>query len=190
MRTALRLFDLIRFWEWGSTTVKSPPHDPVLRTVIYAQVISNVIYQFLENVAFLASKGIISKRAVEKWGSLGKWSIWSTRAWLGHILLEFVRLARARQLAAREAKASKTNTAGSEKEGSKPDDDTRKAMAEAKSEQLRQWKKGLLGNLAWTPLCLHWSFDNGVGVPDNMVGLLSLTAVAWGVSDLWKATAR
>ena len=170
-RTTLRLFGLIGLWTWGSDTLKSPPRDPVLRTIAYSQVLVNIVYQILENVAHLASKGILNQRAVEKWGSLGKWWIWSTRAWLAHHLLDFVRLARVRQLAAKKRAAGE------------------KVDAPTQAVEEKAFKKSMLNNLAWTPLCLHWSFDNGVGVPNYLIGWLSFAANSWIVADLWKATA-
>ncbi|KAL1961180.1 hypothetical protein VTO42DRAFT_3125 [Malbranchea cinnamomea] len=174
-RMSLRLLGLIGLWTWGSDTFKSPPSDPVFRAVAFSQVLVNVAFQILENIAYLASKGILNKRAVEKWCSLNKLWLWSTRAWLGHILLEFVRLARARQLAAKRSAA-----AGA---GDKTLD---KAALEAES---RAWKKGLVKNAAWAPLCLHWSLENGLGLSSAMIGVFGVAANAWGIADQWKATA-
>lgn len=60
---------------------------------------------------------------------------------------------------------------------------------ERQRERERRWKKSLVNSLAWLPLCVHWSFEDGVGVPDRMVGALSMAASVWGVYDMWNATA-
>lgn len=59
----------------------------------------------------------------------------------------------------------------------------------ARALELRAWKKSLINNTAWAPLCIHWSFENGVGVPSSLVGIISFTARAWALADQWKATA-
>ncbi|KAI1927973.1 hypothetical protein LOZ65_002186 [Ophidiomyces ophidiicola] len=177
-RTALRLLGLIPLWEWGSATVKSPPADGVLRGVAFAQVFVNIVYQFMENVAFLASKGVIPQRIIQRWGGIGKWYIWSTRAWLGHVVLELVRLWRERSLAQRKQAAQAGTAVGVL--------DAKEQSVEAS--RRRAWKKSLINNLAWFPLCVHWSLENGAGVPDGIIGVLSMAATAWKISDLWKAT--
>ncbi|KAK2745388.1 hypothetical protein FQN57_003731 [Myotisia sp. PD_48] len=173
IRTTLRLFGLLPLWAWGSATYKSPPTDPVLRTVAYTQVTACVLYQILENVAFLTSKGVLSKRVVEKLGALSKWSLWSIRAWLVHILLEFVRISREKQLARRKE-------SGTEK--------SEESVKAQHSQRVRQWRKSLVNNVSWLPLCLHWSFEQGIGFPSSLVGIFSLSAGGWGIYDLWNAT--
>ncbi|KAK2879414.1 hypothetical protein FQN49_000903 [Arthroderma sp. PD_2] len=180
-RTSLRLLGLLPLWAWGSSTYKSPPSDPILRAIAYGQVLSCVLFQLLENIAFLASKGVLSKRAVEKWGSLSKWSLWSVRAWLMHILLEFVRLARENQLSSVERRRD----AGTAEKGFRQ---AGKEEAAKISLKVRAWNQKLVNSLAWLPLCLHWSVEGGIGVPASLVGVLSLTAGAWGIHDLWAAT--
>lgn len=184
-RTSLRLLGLIPLWAWGSSICKSPPADPVLRAIAYGQVISCVLFQFLENVAFLASKGVLSKRAVERWGSLSKWSLWSIRAWLTHILLELVKLVRESQIAAQEQRRGRDGAASAAEKGvkQKGKEEATKIALKAKA-----WNQRLVNSLAWLPLCLHWSVDGGIGVPASLVGVLSLTAGAWGIHDLWLAT--
>ncbi|OAX82167.1 hypothetical protein ACJ72_03488 [Emergomyces africanus] len=184
-RTTLRLFGLLSIWSWGSATLKAPPTDPVLRTIAYAQVTANVLYQILENVAHLTSKGVLNRRLVERWGSVGKWYVWSTRAWLGHVLLEFVRVWREYVLSRERKRRAKGGDVDMEKgrEGGKEDDDV------ARRAEVRGWKKSIVNSLAWLPLCIHWSFEDGVGVPDRLVGVLSMTAGAWGMHDMWNSTA-
>ncbi|KAL1885197.1 hypothetical protein Plec18167_001854 [Paecilomyces lecythidis] len=186
-RYNLRLFGLIPLWVWGSATLKSPPSDPILRAVAFLQVFVNVIYQALENVAYLASKNIFPKSFVERHGGINKWYLWSTRAWLGHVLLEFVRLGR--ELVLRKAKYQ-------ELEKIKVEEDDKTALAavqqqeEVRKQEIRAFRKSLVNNLAWAPLCIHWSVEQGIGVPPSLTGFISLIAGSWGLYDRWQATAQ
>ncbi|KAJ9206467.1 hypothetical protein DTO166G4_7991 [Paecilomyces variotii] len=186
-RYNLRLFGLIPLWAWGSAVLKAPPSDPVLRAVAFLQVFVNVVYQALENVAYLASKGIFPKSFVERRGGIDKWYIWSTRAWLGHVLLEFVRLGRETVL--RKAKYA-------ELEKAKTELDDKAALAavlqqeETRRQEIRAFRKSLVNNLAWAPLCIHWSVEQGIGIPPSLTGFISFIAGAWGLYDRWQATAH
>lgn len=183
-RYSLRLFGLVPLWIWGSDTIKNPPADPVLRTLTILQVISNVIYQSLENAAYLTSKGVISKRFVEKYGGVAKWDIWGLRGWFGHIFLQFFVLwrehvLRKRRLAAKRAAA-----------GNVESKEVNTAEAEELRLEIREWKKSLINNIFWAPLCFHWCCEQGIGIPDHLHGLISLGAGIWGISDRWSATAN
>ena len=143
----------------------------------------NVVYQAMENVAYLASKGIVSQKWLESRGpTLGRWYIWSTRAWLGHVLLEFVRLARERAL-----RIKREEEAGDRVDGKVVNNEAE--VKAAKAAELRSWKKSLVNNLFWAPLCVHWSLEQGAGVPDQLTGFISFMAGAWGLRDMWAATA-
>lgn len=182
-RYNLRLFGLIPLWIWGSETLKSPPADPIIHGLTVLQIISNVIYQLLENIAYLASKGVISKRFVDKYGGINKWYIWSTRGWFGHIFLQFFVLWRHRVLRKARLEAQTAVTGTVEKEVKAED-------SEALRMEIRAWRKSLVNNTIWTPMCLHWCFENGIGIPDQLHGLISFMAGAWALNDLWAATAK
>lgn len=173
-RYTLRLLGLVPLWSWGSATLKSPPADRTIYALTLLQVFVNVIYQALENGAYLATKGIISRRFVDRWGGPAKWDLWSIRAWFGHIFLQFFVLWRKRVLLRRKAADPSAQT----KEG-----------RDAVSAEMRAWKKSLVNNICWAPVCLHWCFEKGIGFPNNLTGLVSFMAGAWGVSDMWAATA-
>ncbi|GAB1201206.1 AAA ATPase cdc48 [Aspergillus pseudonomiae] len=72
-RYSLRLLGLFPLWTWGSATLKSPPSDRILYALTLLQVAVNMIYQALENAGFLASKGVISKKFIDRWGGIDKW---------------------------------------------------------------------------------------------------------------------
>ncbi|KAL4892254.1 hypothetical protein BDV59DRAFT_55116 [Aspergillus ambiguus] len=174
-RYALRLLGLVPLWTWGSATLRSPPRDRVLYGLTMLQVASNMVYQALENGGFLAAKGVVSKKWIDRWGGIDKWYLWSIRAWFGHIFLQFLVLWR--QLVLRKRKMDEA--------GEKT---TAEKQAELKAE-IRAWRKSLVNNVCWAPLCLHWCFENGIGFPGSLSGVVSFMAGAWGVYDLWAATA-
>ncbi|PWY87019.1 hypothetical protein BO94DRAFT_535128 [Aspergillus sclerotioniger CBS 115572] len=170
-RFTLRLLGLVPLWTWGSHTIKSPPADRILYILTLLQVFVNVIYQALENVGYLASKGIVSKRFVDRWGGIDKWYIWSTRAWFGHIFFQFFVLWRGTVLRKR-----KMATADS------------KEKQDALKAEIRSWRKSLMNNVCWAPLCLHWCFEKGIGFPEHLTGFVSFLAGAWEFCDSWAAT--
>ncbi|KAJ5488654.1 hypothetical protein N7539_003544 [Penicillium diatomitis] len=184
-RYNLRLFGLLPLWVWGSQTLKNPPSDPILRTLTMLQVVSNVVYQLLENVAYLSSKGVVPKRLIEKYGSIDKWYIWSTRGWFGHIFLQFFVLWRQHILRRRRLAAQRQ--AATDIEG--------KAEVDAQSQEslrleIRTWRKSLVNNTVWAPLCLHWCLEQGIGIPESLTGVISFMAGAWALHDAWAATAK
>ena len=146
--------------------------------MIRLQLVSIIIYQALENVAYLADKGVVSKAFVEKWfGGVGRVYIWSTRGWFAYICLAFVKLARQHVLRERKYAAG----------GEKDDDDKQKKVKE-KREEVRAWKKSLVGNLLWAPLALHWSLEKGLGIPKPIMSPVMFAAGAWDLIDSWNVT--
>ncbi|GJP87172.1 hypothetical protein AlacWU_00071 [Aspergillus niger] len=176
-RFTLRLLGLFPLWTWGSQTLKHPPADKPLYILTLLQVFVNVIYQALENVGYLAQKGIVSKKFVDRWGGIDKWYIWSTRAWFGHIFFQFFVLWRGTVLRRRKMKEE----AGVEGVG-------KEEKREALRKETRAWRKSLVNNVCWAPLCLHWCFEKGIGFPEHLTGLVSFMAGAWDVWDTWVAT--
>ncbi|KAJ5690654.1 hypothetical protein N7462_005046 [Penicillium macrosclerotiorum] len=183
-RYNLRLFGLLPLWVWGSATLKSPPADPVIHALTLLQVFSNVIYQLLENVAYLASKGVVSKRFVDRYGGIDKWYIWSTRGWFGHIFFEFFVLWRQHVLRKRRIAAQKAAANNIETKETKTEEIQELRM------EVRSWRKSLLNNTIWAPLCIHWCLEKGIGIPESLTGLISFMAGAWSLHDHWAATAK
>ncbi|KAL4916612.1 hypothetical protein BDW62DRAFT_186007 [Aspergillus aurantiobrunneus] len=170
-RYMLRLLGIPPLLAWGSATLKSPPSDTIMYALTLLQVVSNLIYQSLENVTFLSAKGVIPKRLLDRWGGADKLGLWSTRGWLGHIILQYFVLWRARELR-NQAQAQGTS----------------KEKQDALNAEVRAWKKSLVNNACWTPLCLHWSLENGIGFPGHLTGFVSFLAGAWGFFDLWASS--
>lgn len=183
-RYTLRLLGLISMWSWGSSIYKSPPTDLVLRTVAYLEVLSMVVYYALENVTFLASNGVAGDKLIKRTGGMGKWTLWSIRAWFAYVLLQFVRLSRESELfnqKTQEERAAKVSA------GEKSIADVE--LSAAQHAEIRNWRKSLVNNMAWAPLCAHWSFEKGIGVPASLTGFISMVAGLWGTYDAWQATA-
>lgn len=187
-RHTFRLFSLIRLLGLG-LGINQDPQDRSIRILAFLQVFTLALYQALENVSFMAVKGVISKHFIEKFGGIGKWYLWSARFLLGNIVLQFFSLGRG---------CSSTRRVGDGKpdsrEMSKPsecpiEDQIHKNKQDSERRlQNREWWKGLTTNTIWTPLCIHWSMDGGIGIPANLVGTMSFLAGVWGLHDLWKQT--
>ncbi|KAK9370033.1 hypothetical protein V1509DRAFT_618342 [Lipomyces kononenkoae] len=162
-----RLWGLIGLLRWAIATLQSPPKDSWLAAVAYLQVVSNLLYQPLENIAYLGSHDIIpvSKAKINR-----LWVV-SSRLWAAHVILEFVRLGRQKYLAVQKNK----DDAGEKKAEAK----TESAMAEV------LWRRQLLVNTAYFPLTIHWSMQTGF-LSELAVGVLGTVAGGARLIPLWK----
>ncbi|KFY50816.1 hypothetical protein V495_00082 [Pseudogymnoascus sp. VKM F-4514 (FW-929)] len=155
-----RLFGLFGIWQWGKSAILAPSADPVERHIVNAQVLVNTIYQVLENGAYLSSKGVLGWSPEKQ----GKAWTWSSRCWCAHTALEFVRLARERQI--------------------------RKRAGEKGEEAVKDlaWQREVLINSGYAPLTVHWSLEGGIISP-LVVGLCGTFVGAVKMNRLWEATA-
>lgn len=162
-RIFARLWGLLSIYNWGKRVYSSPPKDVLVRRIVYTQVASNIAYQYLENGAYLSSKGVLgwSKEMQSR-----AW-IWSSRFWMLHVGLDLVRLWREAHLRTLKGKA---------KEGSDED-----------NKWISKWRKEMVVNAAWAPLTLHWSLEEGFA-GDFWVGLLGSVAGLAGFRELWRTT--
>jgi len=145
----------------------------VVKRIAWAQVVVNVLYQYLENGAYLASKGVLgwsAERQTKAW-------LWSSRFWFAHVGLEFYRLihqsgTRKKQMvqAMREGKASELK------------------RDESRLKEEKAWKRDVVVNSAYAPLTVHWSLEKGI-VGDFSVGMLGTIVGAVRFTELWKNTA-
>lgn len=164
-RIFARLWGMIGIWQWGRGVLESPPRDVTVRAVTYAQVLVNVVYQILENGAYLSSKSVLGWSAEAQ----NKAWLWSSRCWAAHVGLEFVRLGR--ELAQRRARGK----------GEVKDVAAQKAEVEG-------WRREVVVNAAYAPMTVHWSLEKGcispltVGVLGSVVGVINVTR-------LWETTA-
>jgi len=95
IRIFLRLWGLLGVWSWARSTYYDGPKDVVLRAVAWGQIAVNTGYYIYEHAAYLAMKNIVRGVSAKK---QGKWWLVSGRFFAGHVLLDFIRLWRGRQL--------------------------------------------------------------------------------------------
>ena len=173
-RTFTRLWGLIGIYKWGKSTFLNPPEDVVLRQIAYAQVLSNTFFQYFENGAYLSSKGVLG------WSPEMQGRAWrySSRFWMTHVALSFVRLYRETVLRANRGTAEQKRTDGPKGDVITDRDET---------EWLAKWRKDMVTNLAWAPLTVHWSLEHGL-VSEFWIGLLGSVAGVAGMRVLLKNT--
>ncbi|TVY88321.1 hypothetical protein LAWI1_G007154 [Lachnellula willkommii] len=165
-RIFARLWGLLGLWAWGKSAWLEPSKDIVLARIAYAQVFVNVCYQYLENGAYLSSKGALGWNG-EKQG----WAwVWSSRFWMAHTVLDLGKLYHEWQV--RRGK------------GGDGDEEVKE-----KSEEVWRglWKKQLVVDLAYAPLTVHYSLENGL-MGDFLVALFGSVAGLTGFRYLWRNT--
>lgn len=140
--------------------------DTVLKRIEYAQVLVNMCFQYLENGAYLSSKGVFGwdeKRQNRAW-------IWSSRFWMAHVVLDFGRLGR--ELVLRREIGSRIGEGG-------------EATALEESKWRAAWGREMVVNSAWAPLTAHWSVDGGL-ITDFWVGLCGTVVGVLGMRQRWR----
>jgi hypothetical protein len=174
-RIFARLWGLIGIWKWGKGVfVDNKESDIIVRRIAELQVIVNIFYQYLENGAYLSSKGIMG------WNTEKQNKAWvcSSRFWMAHVGLDFIRLAR-------EYVQRKNRGTEEEKRTDGPHGDL---ITDAGDKEFwNTWKRQMVVNLAYAPLTVHWSLEKGL-VGDFWVGLLGSVAGVAGFRELWKTT--
>ncbi|KAK4546435.1 hypothetical protein LTR36_002112 [Oleoguttula mirabilis] len=178
-----RLWGLVSIYSWARDNYMKPPGDPALKILVWAQVGASATFQFLENGAYLASKGVLRG---DNWARRGpKWDIWGNRFWLTHVVLEGLRLLRVRQLRYNEDFGAK----------SKQDSGTGVVVADqevkVQSEALRRrWHRDFYANAGWFPLTLHGSFEDArlSPVSDTWIGLCGMVPGIVGLVNVWEQT--
>lgn len=178
-RTTLRLTALLPLYSsLRAQLTDRAKKDRYLRAISLIQCIAYIFFQFTENVAFLADRGIISQRRLARAGGSTKWWIWSSRAWLAGVSCDFLKLFR-EALIERQQKDLSTRTSKEE------------VSAEAKHERMagsKWWSEVFIAS-CWLPLCLHYSLQDGLlGMNNRVVGLLGLMAGAQGCTAQWAKT--
>ncbi|MCJ1393536.1 hypothetical protein MMC18_006411 [Xylographa bjoerkii] len=177
VRIFLRLGGLLSIYTWGSSVYRSPPQDWILRSIAWGQVGACAMFQYLENGAYLGSKGVFAF-GNEK---VNKWYVWSSRFWMAHVVLEFGRLARQWSLQREEGIAKKLGTE------SKDDENDLGRLLVKNDEEQREWWKQVYVNAAWLPVTVHYGSETGI-VGEAQLALLGLVAGILGIRDAWKAT--
>lgn len=167
VRAFTRLWSLLSIWIWARGTYYNGPKDAVLKTIAWGQVVANALYLIFEHPAYLAGKGVLkgytAKQQAKLWTTSGKF-------FALHVILDFVRLWRVRQMNAEKSL-----------DGEKED---KIARAEAQ----KTWWRELSIDMAYAPLVLHWSMEGGL-VSSTWVGLLGSWAGAMRVRKAWQLSA-
>ena len=200
-RIFVRLWGLLAIYQWARETYLKPPRDAAVKTLVWAQIGANALFQLLENGAYLASKGVLSSEAWAK-GREGKWWIWSNRFWMAHILLELLRLLRVRQMQFNEdfgAQSDNVSAQGDDETTVRSEVSVKSLaglqypdpMVSVLSEDLeKKWHRDFYANAAWFPLALHWSMaEEDSPVSETWIGVCGTIAGGIGLKELWKATA-
>jgi len=166
-RIFARLWGLLNLWAWGKRVLENPSKDVVLARIAYAQVLVNICYQYLENGAYLSGKGVLG------WDKQRQGRAWvlSSRFWMAHVGLDFVRLWREWQTRRKDV------------DGNGDD----KVKEQSEEEWRRLWRKQLVVDLAYAPLTVHYSLEKGL-LGQFWVGLCGSVAGIAGFRFFWNNT--
>jgi hypothetical protein len=189
-RIFARLWGCVGLYTWARSTYLEPlpvgasSKEKTLRKLTWAAIASCVGFQVLENGAYLSSKGVLTTTA---WtGDVGKarentWWLWSSRFWAVYVGVELARLGVKKMY--RDTPV-KTRGGDGEKEDKILDEQR------AKEEKLEEWLwwKDLASNLAYAPMTVHWSLEQGL-LSDPGVGACGIVAGGALLADAWRRTA-
>ncbi|KAI1144535.1 hypothetical protein F5Y05DRAFT_407924 [Hypoxylon sp. FL0543] len=192
-RTFLRLWGLLNMYFWarrlilarrqrraedekqeGVANARAKEGDRVETAISWLQLGTCVVFQALENGAYLSSKGVLG------WGPAAqrRASLWSARFWAAFVGAEVGRLlyeGHRRGLRSREDKFAGGKSA---------------AQVQAEEAEWNDaWRKSVLRNLAWAPLTVHWSLERGL-LGEMAVGALASVPGVIQMRDLWRRTAE
>ncbi|KAI1868304.1 hypothetical protein JX265_007127 [Neoarthrinium moseri] len=191
-RTFLRLWGLLGMYFWGKGLVlrlraaraaaqssdpekraTAPRLDTLETTLAVSQLVACVVFQALENGAFLAQKSVLAWQPA----SIGAAYRWSARFWgafvglkLGELFLESRRRA---AVPARQRMGDKTVAVFEREE----------------QEWAAEWRKMVGRNMAWFPLTIHWSLEQGL-FSELAVGAIASVPGVIQIRDLWRRTAE
>ncbi|KAI4696087.1 uncharacterized protein J4E88_000259 [Alternaria novae-zelandiae] len=191
-RIFVRLWGVLGLYTWARDTYQDRlPEDAsrkekILRGLTWTAIMSCIGFQVLENGAYLSSKGALTTAS---WtGDVGKarenaWWLWSSRFWAAYVGVELVRLG-VQQYYASPA----TSTSVSSGDGEKEDKIQREERIKARKLENWLWWKDLASNLAYAPMTVHWSLEQGL-LSDWGVGACGMVAGGALLADAWRKTA-
>ncbi|KAG9200543.1 hypothetical protein G6514_006885 [Epicoccum nigrum] len=188
-RIFVRMWGLLGLYTWARGTYLAPlpegagRKEKLLRATTWAAIATCVAFQVLENGAYASSKGMLTGAA---WaGDAGKkretwWWVWSSRFWAAYVGCELVRL-----LVERAYQEPVVERIG---DGEK--EDKLRAEQERREAHNRSftWWKDLVSNVAYAPMTLHWSVEEGL-LSDVQVGVCGMVAGGAMLADAWRKTA-
>ncbi|KAI6091938.1 hypothetical protein F4821DRAFT_225897 [Hypoxylon rubiginosum] len=191
-RTFLRLWGLLNMYFWARRLVvqwrasksqgvdeksgsgAAKKEDRIETAISWVQLSACVIFQSLENVAYLSSKNVLgwSPAAQRRAG------LWSARFWAAFVGVELGKLLY-------ESSKRGSRTRAEKFAGGK----TAQQVQVEEAEWTDAWRKTVVRNLAWAPLTLHWSTETGL-LGEMAVGALASVPGVIQMRDLWKRTAE
>jgi hypothetical protein len=189
-RIFVRMWGVLGLYTWARDTYLTPlskgasRKETLLRGTTWAAIASCVAFQVLENGAYLASKGALTSEA---WtGEVGKrretwWWVWSSRFWAAYVGCELLRLVIERVY--REERRIEIGGDGEKEDKLKAEQDRRDSY-----QRKFTWWKDLVSNIAYAPMTLHWSIEEGL-LSDLQVGVLGTIAGGALLADAWRKTA-
>lgn len=188
-RIFVRMWGMLGLYTWARDTYLSPlpseatRKEKLLRGTTWAAIASCVLFQVLENGAYAASKGMLTSEA---WaGAAGKkretwWWVWSSRFWAAYVGCEIVRL-----IIERAYHEPRVEVVG---DGEKEDKLRLEQEKKDSHNKSFTWWKDLVSNIAYAPMTLHWSVEEGL-MSDVQVGVCGMIAGGAMLADAWRKTA-
>ncbi|KAM0722502.1 hypothetical protein Q7P37_001943 [Cladosporium fusiforme] len=174
-----RLFGLFPLYTSLHAAWTTPHRDPIVKTLLYASLVTGTGFQVLENVALLTQKGVLSGRKFREWEGWC-WLV-SNRFWLAQLLLETVRLARVRQLKWREE-------LGAEAVRDEKGDGAGLSIQSAELE--KKWWRELYVTVTSIPLAIHWSFEEESSpVSEVLFAACGMASGVVALRDAWEDAA-
>ncbi|RYP15226.1 hypothetical protein DL765_005865 [Monosporascus sp. GIB2] len=183
VRTFMRLWGLLNMYFWARGLVfkwrqsqerdGQPKTDMVETAIAWAQLTACVVFQSLENGAYLSSKGVLGWAPATQ----AKVARWSARFWGGFVGIELGRLVY--DLHKRSQRSAKERIGN-------------KTIAEVELEErewMETWRKSVVRNAAWAPLTVHWSLEKGY-LSEMAIGALASIPGFIQMRDLWRRTAE
>lgn len=192
----LRLWGLLGIYSWGVSTYLVPPEDGIAKAITWGQVVACAIYQSLENGAYLAGKGVLGwkkERIARAW-------IWSGRAWCAYVALELARLGYEwRELKGRDVARQKRKSMELEKSQAAETEgelvgkgELELRMDKVEDESVRErwgkWYKDVGVNVAYAPMTVHYSLEDGI-LGEGVIGGLGAVVGALSIGQAWKEAA-
>ena len=173
-RIFTRLWGLLSIYAWAKGTWINPPQDGILHGCQWGQVVACGLFQFYENMAYLAGKGVLRGQWCNA-TKQGKWWVYSCRFWLVHISLEALRLMRTWQMQS----AEKQRIAAQGGEGEK------ETIAKKQQTDVDTWRRAWYTNAAYAPIAVHYSVP-GYALSDDQMGLCGVIVGSIGLRYMWK----
>ena len=178
-RNSLRLLQLPVLYTLLRTLLSQPLSsrgDAVIWHINVTQCAFNILYQLLENVAYVIELGFLSSSSIPIVLYRTQSTLWlhSNRFWLAGITCDLARLAR-------EAILERRQTSSKGKRMIRTKDEQEKIYA-------HWWNELTMAGCTW-PLVLNWSLENGLSmVNDGVIGTLGVLASFETLRQRWEET--